>query len=90
MKQWPVTIPSLVLIVSCLVAVAALGAVPPEIAQKVQTEGIARVIARNANVHSVRKGDSTRHRLCRDSERRSLLHSPLYIGRDGWNPRYRK
>ena len=46
MKQWPVTIPSLVLIVWGSVVVAALGAVPPEIAQKVQAEGIARVITR--------------------------------------------
>ena len=46
MKQWPVTIPSLVLIIWGSVAAAALGAVPPEIAQKVRAEGIVRVIAR--------------------------------------------
>jgi subtilisin len=46
MNEWPATIASLVLIVWCSVAVAALGAVSPEIAQKVQAEGTVRVIVR--------------------------------------------
>jgi subtilisin len=46
MKEWPATIASLALIIWCSAAVVALGAVPPEIAQKVQAEGTVRVIVR--------------------------------------------
>ena len=85
MKQWPVTIPSLVLIIWGSVAAAALGAVPPEIAQKVQAEGIVRVIAR-LNVQ-IKSGRETPHATgCAGTAKGDRFCTVLFISGDGWNP----